>query len=81
MLLAAEEHPRALRPLIARKFAAPGDVDAALACVRASDGLPRAKALAVSQAEMAVDALGRLAPSPARDALANLAHKVVSRNY
>merc|ERR1719424_1611629 len=47
-LLAAEEHPQ-LAVLIARKFAQPGDVDRAIDRVRDSDGVRRAKDLAVVQ--------------------------------
>lgn len=78
VLLAAEEFPR-LQVLIGRKFGEPGDVDEALAVVHASKGLARAKALAVAQADLAIDAVSRLAPSQARDALAHLAYKVVTR--
>ena len=48
VLLAAEEHPR-LQVLTARKFAEPGDVGEALALVKASKGLARAKDLAIAQ--------------------------------
>jgi len=44
-----------------------------------SSGLQRTKDLAVAQADLAIDALAALAPSPAKDALAHLAYKVVAR--
>ncbi len=44
--------------------------------VRRSSGLQRAKDLARVQADLATDAILKLAPSPARDALAHLAYKV-----
>lgn len=58
-----------------------GDVDEALALVRASDGISRAKDVAVVQAEKAMDAVLTLEQSPARDALVQLAHKIVNRNH
>lgn len=45
-----------LRPLIARKFCQPGDVDAALDMVKNSNGVERARELAYLQAELAADA-------------------------
>jgi len=78
VLLAADEFPR-LQTLIDRKFAEPGDVDEALALVKRSKGLQRTKDLAIAQADEAINAVLTLEPSPARDALAHLAFKVVSR--
>ena len=39
------------------------------------------KDLAVAQADLALDAVMKLQPSPARDALAHLAYKVVVRKH
>lgn len=78
VLLAADEFPR-LQTLIDRKFAEPGDVDEALLLVTQSKGLQRTKDLAIAQADEAINAILSLEPSPARDALAHLAFKVVSR--
>lgn len=58
-----------------------GDVDEALALVHASDGIARARDVAVVQAEKAMDAVLTLQQSPARDALVQLAHKIVNRNH
>mmetsp|Transcript_81999 Transcript_81999/g.163823 ORF Transcript_81999/g.163823 Transcript_81999/m.163823 type:complete len:566 (-) Transcript_81999:269-1966(-) len=78
VLFAAEEHPR-LQALIDRKFAVPGDVDEALALVQSSKGLQRTQDLAIAQADQAIASVLKLQPSPARDALAHLAYKVVTR--
>jgi solanesyl diphosphate synthase len=80
VILAADQFPR-LQILIDRKFTEPGDVDEALELVNRSAGLQRAKDLAVAQADLATDAIMRLGPSPARDALAHLAYKVVARKH
>lgn len=58
-----------------------GDVDEALGLVHASDGIARAKDVAVVQAEKAMDAVLSLEPSRPRDALVQLAHKIVNRNH
>ena len=80
VILAADQFPR-LQTLIDRKFSEPGDVDEALELVNRSAGLQRTKDLAVAQADLATDAIMRLAPSTARDALAHLAYKVVARKH
>ncbi|CAM9967883.1 unnamed protein product, partial [Ascophyllum nodosum] len=80
VLLAAEQQPGLLK-LIKRKFKGPGDVDEALALVNASDGIARAKEVAVVQAEKAMDAVLTLEESPDRDALVQLAYKIVNRNH
>ena len=67
--------------LINRKFEEPGDVEEALTLVNQSSGLSRAKGLAIAQADLALDAIMQLQPSPARDALAHLAFKIVSRKH
>jgi geranylgeranyl pyrophosphate synthase len=79
-LLAAEEHPQ-LAVLIARKFAQPGDVDRAIDLVRDSDGVRRAKDLAVVQTELAFHSLSRLPDSEARDSLKALAIKAATRHH
>lgn len=58
-----------------------GDVDEALALVQSSDGIARAKDVALVQAEKAMDAVLTLRESPPRDALLQLAHKIVNRNH
>lgn len=79
-LFAAEEFPKLLT-LIGRKFEGPGDVDEALALVKQSQGLRKCKELAQVHAELAIEAISVLEPSPARDSLIALACKVVSRTY
>ncbi|KAG5191230.1 geranyl-diphosphate synthase [Tribonema minus] len=78
VLLAAEEHP-ALLDMVARKFGRDGDAAAAHELVLRSDGIARARDLAIVQAELAMDAATRLAPSEERDALVALAARVVDR--
>lgn len=80
VLLAAEEYPR-LQVLIERKFKEPGDVDETLRLVARSQGMTRAKDLATAQADKALEAILTMEPSSARDALAHLAYKVVTRNH
>lgn len=58
-----------------------GDVDEALELVHKSDGIARAKDVAVVQAEKAMSAVLTLEESPAREALVQLAHKIVNRNH
>lgn len=58
----------------------PGDVDRALRLVLKSDGVERAKKLALFHAEEAAAAALRLPPSEASRALISLLHIVLSRN-
>lgn len=58
-----------------------GDVDEALELVHRSDGIARAKEVAVVQAEKAMSAILTLHDSPAQNALVQLAHKIVNRNH
>lgn len=58
-----------------------GDVDEALELVHKSDGIARAKDVAAVQAEKAMSAVLTLQESPAREALVQLAHKIVTRNH
>ncbi|CAM9337252.1 unnamed protein product, partial [Phaeothamnion confervicola] len=80
VLLATERSPH-LQQLINRKFNMPGDVDAVLQLVHESGSIQRTKDIARVQAELATDAVMRLSPSPERDALVNLAYKIVHRNH
>ncbi len=79
VLYAAHRFP-ALGPLLARKFDAPGDVDAALELVAAADGMALTRRLAVAHGQLALNALECLAPSPARTALAALVSTVLNRS-
>ena len=78
VLFAAEEFPE-LNALIARKFKESGDVNRAVKLVFDSAGMERTKDLARVHAEHAMDAILELKPSLYRDALVQLAYKVVAR--
>ncbi|GAX24630.1 decaprenyl-diphosphate synthase subunit 1 [Fistulifera solaris] len=78
VLFAAQEHTE-LIPMIDRKFKGNGDVERAIEIVFRSDGIERTKELAILHAERAMDALLELNPSPSRDALIQLAYRVVAR--
>ena len=45
-----------------------------------SNGITRSKQLAISQAELACDAMMQLSQSRERDALVNLAYKIINRH-
>lgn len=79
-VLYAAESEKELVPLIKRKFKNPGDVDKALRLVLKSDGVERAKKLALFHAEEAAAAARRLPDSEASKALISLLHIVLSRN-
>jgi geranylgeranyl pyrophosphate synthase len=78
VLFAAEDYPE-LEPMMDRKFKLEGDVERAVELVFASDGIERTKQMARVHAELAMEAALELEPSVHRDALINLAYKVVSR--
>ena len=79
ILYAAQEFPH-LRPMVMRRFKEKGDKEKALeALYKSSVAMDKAKALARFHAQRAVDALLRLPPSEARDALVRLTHAVVTR--
>ena len=78
VLFAAEEYPE-LEALIDRKFKQEGDVDQAVELVFDSAGIARTKHLARLHAEKSMDAILELNPSEYRDALVQLAYKVVAR--
>ena len=65
--------------LIKRRFRDSGDIDEASTCVHNSSGVQRTKDLALAYAEHAIEAVMQLKPSTERDALANLALRVVFR--
>jgi geranylgeranyl pyrophosphate synthase len=79
-VLYAAESEKELVPLIKRKFKNPGDVDKALRLVLKSDGVERAKKLALFHAEEAAAAAKKLPDSEASRALISLLHIVLSRN-
>lgn len=79
ILYAAQEQPK-LRPLIMRRFKEKKDKQVALETLYASDtAMDKAKNLAQFHAQRAVDALLRLPPSDARNALVRLTHAVITR--
>ncbi|GMI32387.1 hypothetical protein TeGR_g14817 [Tetraparma gracilis] len=79
ILYAAEEFPQ-LKPLIMRRFKKQGDKQTALELLFNSErGMARAKELARFHADKAVEALLRLPPSEARDALTRLVSVVILR--
>jgi all-trans-nonaprenyl-diphosphate synthase len=80
VLYALEEKPY-LEELIDREFAQEDDLEQALALVRDSQGIPRAKELASHHAKSAIECLADLPPSASRQALINLTEYVLSRSY
>ena len=79
ILYAAQEFPH-LRPLVKRRFKEKGDKQTALEALYKSDtAMDKAKDLAQFHAQKAVDALLRLPPSDARDALLRLTYVVITR--
>lgn len=80
VLYAWQEYPdEGLGDMVKRKFNKEGDVERALEIVRRSRGLERTKELARHHARLAQEALFKLPPSDARDALANLNQQVITR--
>ena len=78
VLFAAQSFPE-LEQLMDRKFKNEGDIDRAVELVGASDGIERTKQLARVHAELAMESALEMSDSVYRDALINLAYKVVSR--
>ena len=78
VLYAAESIPE-MRPMIKRKFKQEGDIERTLRFVLESDGIDRARALALFHAQRAVNAICRIPESEERNALITLAHLVLSR--
>jgi geranylgeranyl pyrophosphate synthase len=78
VLFAAEEFPQ-LEAMMDRKFKHDGDVEQAREWVFQSQGIERTKELARVHAERAMGAVLPWADSVHRDALINLAYKVVQR--
>ncbi|HEY9844808.1 MAG TPA: solanesyl diphosphate synthase, partial [Candidatus Caenarcaniphilales bacterium] len=77
-LFALEEKPY-LEVLIEREFLNPGDLEAAIALIRETQGLERARALAAEHAHLAVQHLADLPASSSRQALINLTGYVLGR--
>lgn len=79
-LYALEEQPY-LEVLIEREFSEQHDKEQALALVKSSKGIQRARELANHHAELAMRSLECLKASPCRQALSELTDYVVSRLY
>lgn len=80
VLYALEEKPY-LEELIDREFAQEDDLEQALALVRDSQGIQRAKDLAAYHAKAAIEYLSDLPPSESRQALIKLTDYVLNRSY
>ncbi|MBE9011863.1 solanesyl diphosphate synthase [Pseudanabaenaceae cyanobacterium LEGE 13415] len=80
VLYALEEKPY-LEELIDREFAQEDDLEQALALVRDSQGIQRARELATYHAKAAIDYLSDLPPSDSRQALIKLTDYVLNRSY
>lgn len=80
VLYALEEIPY-LAEFIDRQFTTEGDLEKALQLVRTTRGIERSHELARTHARQAVQSLDVLPPSPARQALINLADYVLERVY
>ena len=79
-LYAMEEKPY-LEVLIEREFSEAGDIEQALNLVRESNGIERSRELASYHSKLAVQQLECFKPSPASQALIELADYVLSRMY
>ncbi|MGJ3253482.1 MAG: solanesyl diphosphate synthase [Elainellaceae cyanobacterium] len=80
VLYALEEKPY-LEALIEREFSQPTDLDEAIALIRGSEGIQRARNLATEHAQLAVEQIKDLPPSEPRQALIELADYVLRRLY
>jgi geranyl diphosphate synthase len=78
VLFASEEVPE-IKPLILRRFKEEGDVMRAVQLSQSTDCISKSYDLAEFHAQQAVDALDRMPPSDARDALQRLLHVAISR--
>ncbi len=78
VLFASEQRP-ALLDMMKRRFEVPGDVEAAVAAVESTGGVEATRQYALAHAQLALDGIAQLAPSPYRTALAALVVKVVDR--
>lgn len=80
VLYALQEKP-VLEVLIEREFAQEGDLDQAIALVLESKGVERSRELATYHAQLAVQQLADLPPSPSLNVLLSLKDYVLSRSY
>ena len=80
VLYAMQEKP-VLEVLIEREFAQEGDIDQAIALVLESKGVERSRELATHHAQLAIQQLEGLPPSPSLNVLKSLKDYVLSRPY
>lgn len=80
VLYALEEKPY-LETLIEREFSEEGDLETALTIIRESESIERARQLATHHAQMALQSITCLTPSPSTQALKDLTDYVLSRLY
>ncbi|AFZ34226.1 solanesyl diphosphate synthase [Stanieria cyanosphaera PCC 7437] len=80
VLYALEEKPY-LETLIEREFSEEGDLEKALTIIKESKGIERARQLATAHAQMALQSITCLTPSPSAQALKDLTDYVLSRLY
>ncbi|MEO1144483.1 MAG: solanesyl diphosphate synthase [Cyanobacteria bacterium J06638_22] len=80
VLYALQEKPF-LEVLIEREFAQDGDLDQAIALVLESKGIERSRELATHHAQLAIQQLEGLEPSPSLTVLKSLQDYVLSRSY
>ncbi len=80
VLYALEEQPK-LEVFVEREFAHDGDLEQALALIKDTKGIQRARELASHHAKLAIGHLDSLLPSEPRQALLSMADYVLSRLY
>lgn len=80
VLYAMQENPY-LEILIERKFSEDNDLEKALAIVKESNGIQKARELALYHGQQALQAITILKPSASAQALADLTDYVLSRSY
>ena len=80
VLYALEEKPY-LETLISSGFVQDGDLEEAIALIKESRGIERSRDLAKHHAQLAVEHLGDLQPSPSRQGLIDMADYVLRRLY
>ncbi|BAU64630.1 solanesyl diphosphate synthase [Stanieria sp. NIES-3757] len=80
VLYALEEKPY-LETLIEREFSEEGDLEKALTIIRESESIERTRQLATYHAQMALQSITCLTPSPSTQALKDLTDYVLSRLY
>ncbi|MEM9448221.1 MAG: solanesyl diphosphate synthase [Cyanobacteria bacterium P01_E01_bin.6] len=80
VIYALEEHPN-LKGLIDREFAQDGDLDEAIAVIMGSNGIQKARDLARTHNQLAVEHIECLPSTDCRNTLSKLADYTISRAY